>query len=236
VSEALPAKTGVDLAAAATASAAGAGHGVTLTEAFWIWLRVAALSFGGPAGQIAVMHRILVDEKHWIGEARFLHALSYCTLLPGPEAQQLAIYIGWLMHRTRGGIMAGGLFVLPGLLSIMVLSYIYAGWGQVGAVAALFFGLKSAVLAVVLQAVIRVGSRALKNRLMVGFATAAFVGIFFLGVPFPLILLLAGLAPGGSAQGPALRCSRSAVDTAGARRAWRRRTACSARSCPRTPR
>jgi len=194
VSEALPAKTGVDLAAAATASAAGAGHGVTLTEAFWIWLRVAALSFGGPAGQIAVMHRILVDEKRWIGEARFLHALSYCTLLPGPEAQQLAIYIGWLMHRTRGGIMAGGLFVLPGLLSIMVLSYIYAGWGQVGAVAALFFGLKSAVLAVVLQAVIRVGSRALKNRLMVGLATAAFVGIFFLGVPFPLILLLAGLA------------------------------------------
>ena len=146
---------GVDTPIARTKPLA-AGHGVTLAEAFWVWLRVAALSFGGPAGQIAVMHRILVDEKRWIGEARFLHALSYCTLLPGPEAQQLAIYIGWLMHRTRGGIMAGGLFVLPGLFSIMVLSYIYAVWGQVGAVAALFFGLKSAVLAVVLQAVIRV--------------------------------------------------------------------------------
>jgi len=182
---------GVDTPIARTKPLA-AGHGVTLAEAFWVWLRVAALSFGGPAGQIAVMHRILVDEKRWIGEARFLHALSYCTLLPGPEAQQLAIYIGWLMHRTRGGIMAGGLFVLPGLFSIMVLSYIYAVWGQVGAVAALFFGLKSAVLAVVLQAVIRVGSRALKNRLMVGIAATAFVGIFFGGVPFPVILILAG--------------------------------------------
>ena len=176
------------------AKAAAAGHGITLAEAFWVWLRVAALSFGGPAGQIAVMHRILVDEKRWIGESRFLHTLSYCTLLPGPEAQQLAIYIGWLMHRTRGGILAGGLFVLPGLLAIMALSYVYAGWGQVGAVAALFFGLKSAVLAVVLQAVVRVGSRALRNRLMVGIAAAAFVAIFFLGVPFPLIILAAGFA------------------------------------------
>ncbi len=170
------------------------GHSVTLNEAFWVWLRVAALSFGGPAGQIAVMHRIIVDEKRWIGEARFLHALSYCTLLPGPEAQQLAIYIGWLMHRTCGGVMAGGLFVLPGILAIMALSYVYAGWGQVGAVAALFFGLKSAVLAIVLQAVVRVGSRALRNRVMLGIAAAAFVGIFFLGVPFPLIILAAGLA------------------------------------------
>jgi chromate transporter len=164
-----------------------------MREAFWVWLRIAALSFGGPAGQIAVMHRIVVDEKQWIGEARFLHALSYCTLLPGPEAQQLAIYIGWLMHRTRGGIMAGALFVLPGLLAIMGLSYVYAGLGNVGAVEALFFGLKSAVLAVVLQAVIRVGSRALKNRLMFGIAAAAFLGIFFLGVPFPLIIAAAGL-------------------------------------------
>jgi len=120
-------------------------HGVSFAEALRVWLRVAALSFGGPAGQIAVMHRIIVDEKRWIGEARFLHALSYCTLLPGPEAQQLAIYIGWLMHRTRGGIAAGGLFVLPGAISIMALSYVYAGWGHVGAIAALFFGLKSAV-------------------------------------------------------------------------------------------
>jgi len=169
-------------------------HGVSMREAFGVWLRIAALSFGGPAGQIAVMHRIIVDEKRWIGEARFLHALSYCTLLPGPEAQQLAIYIGWLMHRTRGGIMAGTLFVLPGLIAIMGLSYVYAGLGNVGAVAAVFFGLKSSVLAVVLQAVIRVGGRALKNRLMVSIAAAAFVCIFFLGVPFPLIIIAAGLA------------------------------------------
>ncbi len=183
-------------AGAASARAGAAGHGVTLAEAFWVWLRIAALSFGGPAGQIAVMHRILVDERRWIGEARFLHALSYCTLLPGPEAQQLAIYVGWLMHGTRGGIMAGGLFVLPGVVAIMALSYLYAGWGQASVVAALFFGLKSAVLAVVLQAVVRVGSRALRNRAMLGIAAAAFVAIFFGGVPFPLIILAAGLLGG----------------------------------------
>ncbi len=177
-----------------SAERATTAHGVSLGAAFRVWLRIAGLSFGGPAGQIAVMHRILVDEKRWIGEARFLHALSYCTLLPGPEAQQLAIYIGWLMHRTRGGIMAGGLFVLPGLLCIMALSVIYAGWGQVGAVAALFFGLKSAVLAVVLQAVVRLGSRALRNGVMAGIAAGAFLAIFFLGVPFPLIIAAAGLA------------------------------------------
>jgi len=168
-------------------------HGVTFANALLVWIRVAALSFGGPAGQIAVMHRIVVDEKRWIGEARFLHALSFCTLLPGPEAQQLAIYIGWLMHGTRGGIAAGTLFVLPGAVCIMALSYIYAGLGHVGAVAALFFGLKAAVLAVVLQAVVRVGSRALKNRMMLGIAASAFVAIFFLRVPFPLIVLAAGL-------------------------------------------
>src|SRR4051794_22488957 len=158
-------------------------HGVSFGEALRVWLRVAALSFGGPAGQIAVMHRIIVDEKRWIGESRFLHALSYCTLLPGPEAQQLATYIGWLMHRTRGGIMAGALFVLPGIIAIMVLSIIYAGWGKVGVVAALFFGLKSAVLAVVLQAVVRIGSRALKNQVLIAIAAAAFVAIFFFDVP-----------------------------------------------------
>jgi len=168
-------------------------HGVTTAEAFRVWLRVAALSFGGPAGQIAVMHRIVVDEKRWIGEARFLHALSYCTLLPGPEAQQLAIYIGWLMHGTRGGIVAGTLFVLPGLIAIMALSYVYAGWGQVGAVAALFFGLKSAVLAVVLQAVLRLGTRALKNRALTGIAGLAFAAIFLFGAPFPAIIVAAGL-------------------------------------------
>ena len=168
-------------------------HGVSFADALRVWTRVAALSFGGPAGQIAVMHRIVVDEKRWIGEARFLHALSYCTLLPGPEAQQLAIYIGWLMHGTRGGIAAGTLFVLPGAVCIMALSYLYAGFGHVGSVGALFFGLKAAVLAVVLQAVIRVGGRALKNRMMLGIAAAAFVAIFFLGVPFPVIVMAAGL-------------------------------------------
>jgi len=166
---------------------------VSLGEAFWVWLRIAALSFGGPAGQISVMHRILVDEKRWIGEHRFLHALNYCMLLPGPEAQQLATYIGWLMHRTRGGIVAGALFVLPGAISIMALSWIYALYGRVGIVSALFFRLKCAVLAVVLQAVVRIGSRSLKNMVMRCLAALAFVLIFFLGVPFPIIVLGAGL-------------------------------------------
>ena len=130
-------------------------HGVSLREAFRVWLRVAMLSFGGPAGQIAVMHRILVEEKRWISESRFLHALNYCMLLPGPEAQQLATYIGWLMHRTLGGIMAGGLFVVPGIIAIMALSYVYAAYGNVPVIVALFFGLKAAVLAIVLEAVFR---------------------------------------------------------------------------------
>ena len=127
-------------------------HGVSIGEAFFVWLRVAALSFGGPAGQIAVMHRILIEEKKWVSESRFMHALNYCMLLPGPEAQQLATYIGWLMHRTRGGIMAGGLFILPGMIAIMALSIVYAEWGQVGFVGAAFFGLKAAVLAIVVEA------------------------------------------------------------------------------------
>src|SRR3954453_21690411 len=135
---------------------------VTLSEALKVWLRVAALSFGGPAGQIAVMHRILVEEKRWISESRFLHALNYCMLLPGPEAQQLATYIVWLMHRTLGGIIAGGLFILPGVVAIMGLSWIYAIYGKVGIVSALFFGLKAAVLAIVLEAIIRIGRRSLK--------------------------------------------------------------------------
>ncbi|ARM89057.1 chromate transporter protein [Rhizobium sp. CIAT894] len=172
----------------------GNHHGISFGEAFRVWLRVAALSFGGPAGQIAVMHRIIVDEKRWIGEHRFLHALNYCMLLPGPEAQQLAVYIGWLMHRTLGGLVAGILFVLPGFLSILVLSYIYAAYGSVGIVAGLFFGLKAAVLAVVVQAVIRIGGRALRNRVMLAIAAAAFVAIFFFRVPFPLIVLAAAIA------------------------------------------
>ncbi|MDH6257958.1 chromate efflux transporter [Bradyrhizobium sp. BR13661] len=172
---------------------ADAGHGISFTEAFRVWLRVACLSFGGPAGQIAVMHRILVEEKNWISEGRFLHALNYCMLLPGPEAQQLATYIGWLMHRTAGGLMAGGLFILPGIIAIMGLSYIYAAFGNVSFVEALFFGLKAAVLAIVIEAVFRVGKRALKNRVMIALAAIAFVAIFFFAVPFPIIIIAAGV-------------------------------------------
>ena len=172
---------------------ADAGHGISFREAFRVWLRVACLSFGGPAGQIAVMHRILVEEKNWISEGRFLHALNYCMLLPGPEAQQLATYVGWLMHRTKGGLMAGGLFILPGIFAIMGLSYIYAAYGNVSFVEALFFGLKAAVLAIVIEAVFRVGKRALKNRIMIALAAIAFVAIFFFAVPFPIIIIAAGV-------------------------------------------
>jgi chromate transporter len=166
-------------------------HGVSLAEAARVWARVALLSFGGPAGQIAVMHRIIVDEKKWIPESRFLHALNYCMLLPGPEAQQLATYVGWLMHRTPGGIIAGGLFILPGVVSIMALSVVYALWGQVGIVSALFFGLKAAVLAIVIDAVVRIGRRSLKAPLLRALAAISFVAIFFFAVPFPIIILAA---------------------------------------------
>ena len=182
-----------EISTAAADTPPAPSHGVTLAEAFRVWLRVALLSFGGPAGQIAVMHRILVEEKRWISESRFLHALNYCMLLPGPEAQQLATYIGWLMHGTRGGIVAGGLFILPGAVAITALSWVYALFGHLGIVAALFFGLKAAVLAIVVQAVVRVGKRALKNRIMQSIAAAAFVAIFLFGVPFPLIVLTAGV-------------------------------------------
>src|SRR5438034_1064255 len=171
----------------------GHAHGVSLGAATRVWLRVATLSFGGPAGQIAVMHRIIVDEKKWVGESRFLHALSYCMLLPGPEAQQLATYIGWLMHRWPGGIIAGGLFVVPGIVSIMGLSYVYAAYGNVPMVASLFFGLKAAVLAIVLEAMFRIGRRSLRSRLMIALAAAAFVGIFFFAIPFPIIVFGAAL-------------------------------------------
>jgi len=183
----------VSAAVLAGAAAPARPAPVSLGEAFWVWLRIAALSFGGPAGQIAVMHRILVEEKRWIGEHRFLHALNYCMLLPGPEAQQLATYIGWLLHKTKGGVIAGTLFVLPGMLSIMALSWVYVLYGKLGFVSALFFGLKAAVLAVVLQAVARIGGRALRSTASRLLAAAAFVLIFFLGVPFPLIILAAGL-------------------------------------------
>jgi chromate transporter len=183
----------IDITTNVKIAEADASHGISFGEAFRVWLRVALLSFGGPAGQIAVMHRILVEEKNWISESRFLHALNYCMLLPGPEAQQLATYIGWLLHRTAGGIMAGGLFILPGVIAIMGLSYIYAAFGHVGFIEALFFGLKAAVLAIVIQAVVRVGKRALRNRIMIGIAASAFIAIFFFSVPFPVIIIAAGL-------------------------------------------
>jgi len=182
-----------DLAANAKAKPEAYAHGISFREALIVWLRVAILSFGGPAGQIAVMHRILVEEKHWISESRFLHALNYCMLLPGPEAQQLATYIGWLLHRTAGGLVAGGLFILPGIIAIMALSYVYATYGNVGFVEALFFGLKAAVLAIVIEAVARVGKRALRNRIMIALAAIAFVAIFFFAVPFPVIIVAAGV-------------------------------------------
>ncbi|MDQ1901913.1 chromate efflux transporter [Paracoccus sp. WLY502] len=165
----------------------------SLAEATRTWARIALLSFGGPAGQIAVMHRILVEEKRWLGDGRFLHALNFCMLLPGPEAQQLATYIGWLMHGTRGGLIAGVLFVLPGVVAIMALSWLYALYGDVGVVEALFFGLKAAILAIVLQAVVRIGRRALKNNAMRLLAVLSFVAIFAFDAPFPLIVLTAAL-------------------------------------------
>jgi len=167
------------------------GHAIPFREAAWTWARIAALSFGGPAGQIAVMHRILVEEKRWIGEERFLHALNYCMLLPGPEAHQLAVYIGWLLHRIRGGIVAGTLFILPGLIALGVLSWIYAAFGDAGPVKALFFGLKAAVLAVVLEAILRIGRRALKTRAHLAVAALAFAALFFFALPFPVVIVSA---------------------------------------------
>lgn len=149
------------------------------------------MSFGGPAGQIAVMHCILVEEKRWIGEARFLHALNYCMLLPGPEAQQLATYIGWLLHKTKGGLVAGLLFILPGFVAILALSFVYVLAGKLAAVEGLFFGLKAAVLAIVLQAVVRVGSRSLNSAALKALAAGAFLAIFVFKLPFPAIVLAA---------------------------------------------
>lgn len=162
-------------------------------EALAVWVKIGLLSFGGPAGQIALMHRILVDEKRWISEARFLHALNYCMLLPGPEAQQLAIYIGWLFHRTLGGLVAGLLFVLPGALVILGLSVLYAGFHELTFISAFFFGVKAAVLAIVIEALIRISRRVLKSAELYAVAGAAFVALFFFNVPFPLIIAGAGL-------------------------------------------
>lgn len=168
-------------------------HSIRFGEATRVWCKVALLSFGGPAGQIAVMHRILVEEKRWVSENRFLHALNYCMLLPGPEAQQLATYIGWLLHRTAGGLVAGLLFILPGFLSIMVLSILYASFNDMTLVQGIFFGLKPAVVAVVVEAVLRIGKRSLKNRTMILLAFGSFVAIFLFQAPFPLIILVAAL-------------------------------------------
>ncbi|OFS71693.1 chromate transporter [Pseudomonas sp. HMSC08G10] len=162
-------------------------------EAFLFWLKLGFISFGGPAGQISIMHQELVERRRWISEKRFLHALNYCMLLPGPEAQQLATYIGWLMHRSWGGLIAGALFVLPSLFILIGLSWVYIAFGEVPVVAGIFYGIKPAVTAIVVHAAHRIGSRALKNGWLWAMAAASFVAIFALNVPFPLIVLVAGI-------------------------------------------
>lgn len=196
-----------------------------LYEAFLFWLKLGFISFGGPAGQIAIMHHELVEKRRWISERRFLHALNYCMLLPGPEAQQLAIYIGWLLHRTWGGIIAGALFVLPSLFILIALAWVYIAFGEVPLVAGIFYGIKPAVTAIVFQAAWRIGGRVLKNVWLWAIAIAAFVGIFVLGLPFPLIVLGAGLIgflggryapqyfqPGGGHQEADKRYGPSVID------------------------
>ncbi|MEX1165695.1 MAG: chromate efflux transporter [Hydrogenophaga sp.] len=196
---------------------------VSLAQAMWFWLKLGFISFGGPAGQIAIMHQELVENRRWISERRFLHALNFCMVLPGPEAQQLATYIGWLMHRTKGGLIAGGLFVLPSLFLLIGLSWVYIAFGDVPWVAGLFYGIKPAVTAIVVQATVRIGSKALKNGAMWAVAAAAFVAIFALQVPFPWIVAGAALvgflgarwkpewfSAGASGHGPTAAASASA--------------------------
>src|SRR3989441_6969979 len=166
----------------------------TRAEALRYWLKLGCISFGGPAGQIAIMHQELVERRRWISEGRFLHALNYCMLLPGPEAQQLATYIGWLMHRTWGGIVAGGLFVLPSVFILIALSWIYLAYGDVPLIAGVFYGIKPAVAAIVLAAAHRIGSRTLKNAWLWAIAAAAFIAIFAFHAPFPAIVIAAGIA------------------------------------------
>ena len=182
-----------------------APHTIPFGEAVRIWIKIGLLSFGGPAGQIATMHRILVEERQLVSESRFLHALNYCMLLPGPEAQQLATYIGWLLHKTKGGLVAGIMFVLPGAIVMLGLSILYAGFQDVTLVTAIFYGIKAAVLAVVIEALLRIARRALKNAVMYALAAAAFGLIFFLEAPFPLIIAAAA-AVGftGARMAPAL--------------------------------
>ncbi len=214
---------------------------VSTGEAFRFWLKLGCISFGGPAGQIAIMHRELVDERRWISEARFLHALNYCMVLPGPEAQQLATYLGWLMHGTIGGIVAGALFVLPSLVLMIALSWVYVTFGQLPIVAGIFYGIKPAVTAIVAQAAWRIGGRTLRNGWLMAIAVAAFLAIFPLKVPFPAIVLTAALlgALGGRIQPNLFAMSQvhaTAAKNAGSalidddtpiapRHAWRARTA-----------
>jgi chromate transporter len=162
-------------------------------EAFLVWLKIGCINFGGPAGQIALMHRVVVDEKKWVDEARFLHALNFCMLLPGPEAQKLATYLGWLLHGVRGGLSAGILFIIPGALVMLGLSLLYALGRGVSVVDGALFGIKAAVLVIVVEALIRIGKRALKTTLLLSLAGAAFIGIFFFALPFPLIVAAAAL-------------------------------------------
>src|SRR2546427_790966 len=166
---------------------------ISFAEAFRFWLKLGFISFGGPAGQIAIMHRELVERRRWLSEDRFLHALNYCMLLPGPEAQQLAIYIGWLLHRTWGGIVAGAFFVIPSIFILLGLSYTYAAYGHVPAVAGMLSGFKPVVVAIVVEAVMKIGNRALKRQAHFLIAAAAFVAIYFWRVPFPMIVLVAGI-------------------------------------------
>ena len=166
---------------------------ISFREAFRFWLKLGFISFGGPAGQIAIMHQELVEKRRWISEARFLHALNYCMLLPGPEAQQLATYVGWLLHRTWGGLVAGLLFILPSLVILLALSYLYVAYGHLPAVAAFFFGIKPAVVAIVAFAAWRIGGRVIRNAVLAGIAAAAFVALAVFSVPFPLVVLGAAL-------------------------------------------
>ena len=172
---------------------AAANPAIPFRTAVRVWFAISLQTFGGPAGQIAVMQRTLVDDKRWVGQRRFLHAMNYCMLLPGPEAQQLATYVGWLLHGTRGGLVAGGLFVLPGVIALLALSAVYVAFGSTVAVTALFAGLAPAVLAIVAQAVVRVGKRALTSPALVGIAVASFGALAFFGVPFPVVILVAGV-------------------------------------------
>ncbi|HYF21345.1 MAG TPA: chromate efflux transporter [Ramlibacter sp.] len=199
------AMTGTDEAGAAAQRSEAEARMPSFREALRVWWRVGLLSFGGPAGQIALLHREIVDKRHWVSDARFLHALNFCTLLPGPEAQQLATYLGWLLHGVRGGIVAGALFVLPGMAVMLGLSILYATLGAVPVVAALFFGLKCAVLVLVVEALLRVARRALKTNTAWVLAGAAFLALYAFSVPFPIVVLTAALigyvAPGAFRAG-----------------------------------